>query len=501
MSDTKMNIPSSLPINYSLKNIPNVTKFHYQKLLTAKTELLLSRMRWKLFWTKQEQQKKNGFQTFGFKTPHVPPFQLELKNFEVEMVEMIKGVEMRNTSNHLQERMKEDIRKIKKIPEVIVQADKTSNLYLIKHESYSKYLTESITKEYKKTESSTLDKINVEAAKTARDFNLDDRIEAIAKKPAYLTLKDHKTDFPAKLNFRLINPCKSNIGKISKSILDRINKEVKAETSLNQWKSTGEVLEWFRGLEDKKKMKWLKFDIESFYPSISMNLLQKALTYVKGLTYITPEEEEIILHCRKTVLIGEGESFWIKKGNPDFDVPMGSLDAAEVSETVGLYLLWKMEDIIPGGRLGLYRDDGLAAVQGNGQDVERVRKKLSKLFQEEGLKITSECNITVVDYLDVVLDLQNNSYKPFTKVNANTKYVSLQSNHPPAILANIPDAISRRLSSVSSSKEMFDSEVGHYQQALLDAGYKDDLEYKEEMQPGGDINLNGKKRHRPITVI
>ena len=68
-------------------------------------------------------------------------------------------------------------------------------------------------------------------------------------------------------------------------------------------------------------------------------------------------------------------------------------------------------------------------------------------------------------------------------------------------MANIPDAISRRLSSVSSSKEMFDSEVGHYQQALLDAGYKDDLEYKEEMQPEGDINLNGKKRHRPRTVI
>ena len=172
-------------------------------MLTAKTELLLGRMRWKLYWSKQDQVRNNNFQSFGFKTPHVPPFQLELKNFEVEMVEMIKGVEMRNTSNHLQERMKEDIRKIKKIPEVIVQADKTSNLYLIKHESYSKYLTESITKEYKKTESSTLDKINVEAAKTARDFNLDDRIEAIAKKPAYLTLKDHKTDFPAKLNFRL----------------------------------------------------------------------------------------------------------------------------------------------------------------------------------------------------------------------------------------------------------------------------------------------------------
>ena len=399
---------------------------------------------------------------------------------------MIRNVEMRTTSNQLQERMKEDIKKIQQIPEVIVQADKTSNLYLIKKDIYCKYLTESISKEYKKTESATLNKINIEAAKTARTFNLDDRIEAIAKKPAYLTLKDHKTDFPARLNFRLINPCKSNIGKISKSILDRINNEVKATTGLNQWKSTGEVLDWFRSLERKKNLKWLKFDIESFYPSISMDLLNKALTYVKGITYITSEEEDIILHCRKTVLIGEGESIWIKKNNPDFDVPMGSLDAAEVSETVGLYLLWRMKEIIPEGRGGLYRDDGLVVVHGNGQDVERIRKKLIKLFHEEGLKITSECNTTVVDYLDVIMDLQNNSYKPFIKPNANTKYVSILSNHPPSILANIPDAISRRLSSVSSSKEMFDSEVPHYQQALLDAGYKDDLLYREDAQLPGE---------------
>ena len=155
-----------------------------------------------------------------------------------------------------------------------------------------------------------------------------------------------------------------------------------------------------------------------------------------------------------------------------------------------------MEDIIPGGQVGLYRDDGLAAIHGNGQDVERVRKKLYKLFQEEGLKITTEVNTTGVDYLDVVMDLKNNSYKPFTKPNANTKYVSLQSNHPPAILANIPDAISRRLSSVSSSKEMFDSEVTHYKEALRDAGYKDDLEYRAEMHVDPE-----KKKHRTRSII
>ena len=350
-----------------------------------------------------------------------------------------------------------------------------------------------MTKEYKKTDVSTMDKINVEAARTARELELDDRIEGIAKKTAYLTIKDHKPDFPARLKFRLINPCKSNMGKISKSILDRVNKEVKAATGVNQWRSTGEVLDWFKGLQGKNRLKWLKFDIESYYPSISMELLKKALTFAKGFTNITPEEEDIIMHCRKTVLVGQGDTIWIKKDNPDFDVPMGSLDASEVSETVGLYLLHRMEDIIPDGRVGLYRDDGLSVIEGNGQEVERIRKKLSRLFKEEGLNITSEGNITLVDFLDVVLDLKNSTYKPFTKLNANTKYVSLQSNHPPAILANLPEAISRRLSSVSSNKEMFDTEVAHYQNALKDAGYKNILEYKEKIPPGEEMGLSGKE--------
>ena len=95
-------------------------------------------------------------------------------------------------------------------------------------------------------------------------------------------------------------------------------------------------------------MKWLKFDIENYYPSIYMDLLAKALNFAKEYSSISPEEEGVIMHCRKTVLVGEGDTIWIKKENPDFDVPMCSLDAAEVSETVGLYLIWKMEEIIPG---------------------------------------------------------------------------------------------------------------------------------------------------------
>ena len=242
-------------------------------MLTAKTELLLGRMRWKLFWSTQDQVKKNDFQSYGFKTPHYPPFMLELKPFEEDMVEMIRNVEMRNTNNPLQNQMQEDIKKIKSMPDVIVEADKTANLYLIKPEAYNKHLTDTMSKEYKKTDSSTMDRINAEAAKTAKRLELDNRIEAMEKKTAYLTIKDHKEDFPARLNFRLINPCKSNMGKISKAIPDRVNGEVKAATGLKQWKSTEEVLSWFKNQERKSRMKWLKFDIDSYYLSISMDLL------------------------------------------------------------------------------------------------------------------------------------------------------------------------------------------------------------------------------------
>ena len=66
----------------------------------------------------------------------------------------------------------------------------------------------------------TVNRINREAATIARELELDDRIEAMALKSCFLTVKDHKPDLPAKVTCRLINPTKSNIGNISKNILE-----------------------------------------------------------------------------------------------------------------------------------------------------------------------------------------------------------------------------------------------------------------------------------------
>ena len=83
----------------------------------------------------------------------------------------------------------------------------------------------------------------------------------------------------------------------------------------------------------------------------------------------------------------------------------------------------------------------------------RTNKKIVALFKEEGFKITTEANIIVTSFLDVWLNLEDGSSKPFVKTNANTKYVFPQSNHPHSILQNILDSISKRLSSISSSED------------------------------------------------
>ena len=286
------------------------------------------------------------------------------------------------------------------------------------------------------------------------------------------------------------------MGRLSKSILDRVNQDVRNATNLNQWRSTEDMLRWFRNLENKSTLSFLKFDIKTFYPTISKELLSRAIEFTKGYTSITEEEEEVIFHARKTLLVDQDSTTWVKKENPNFDVSMGSKDGAEIAETVGLYLLAKLEEkVFNKGECGLYRDDGNSAIRGNGQEVEKVRKKLFKMFQDEGLDITAEANIKVVDFLDVLLDLESGTYRPYSKPNSCTKYISPDSNHPRTIIQNIPEAVAKRLSGVSSSKEMFLAEVQPYQDAMQQAGYKDILQYKEESQE------EHKRRRKPREII
>ena len=78
---------------------------------------------------------------------------------------------------------------------------------------------------------------------------------------AFITIKDHKEGFPHSLSFRLIYPSKTDIGKISKCILDNINKNIILKSKVNQWKNTSEVISWFKDIKNKNKTTFINFDV------------------------------------------------------------------------------------------------------------------------------------------------------------------------------------------------------------------------------------------------
>ena len=96
-----------------------------------------------------------------------------------------------------------------------------------------------------------------------------------------VTLKDHKNNFQNTLPCRLINPSKSELGRISKFKLEKINQQLLNLLKFNQWKNSDSVIEWFKNIEDKKNCAFVKFDIKEFYPSITESILDNAINFAK----------------------------------------------------------------------------------------------------------------------------------------------------------------------------------------------------------------------------
>ena len=236
-------------------------------------------------------------------------------------------------------------------------------------------------------------------------------------------------------------------------------------------------------MDSRVDYKFLKFDVEAFYPSITRNLLLKAIEYARKITPIKQHDINIVLQAREAYLFHKGEP-WSKRNDQDrFDVPMGSYDGAEVCELVGLYILAKLtEKSAPFGNkkneVGLYRNDGLAVVRGSGRSTEKLVQEIRKIFGENELKITVETNLHETDFLDIRMNLKTCEHKPYRKENSTPLYINVGSNHPNTIIKQIPTMVERRLSELSSNKKIFDEEKVEYQKALKEAGYTHELEYK-----------------------
>ena len=133
---------------------------------------------------------------------------------------------------------------------------------------------------------------------------------------------------------------------------------------------------------------------------------------------MSKEDIRIIKHRRKSLLFYGNEAWKKKDAHTTFDVMMESYDAAELCELIGIYIQSLLKNILSKDNMGLYRDDGLFILRKiNKQQTDRVRKKIISVFKNIDFRIEIVTNLTEVDFLDITLNLENNTYHPYKKPN------------------------------------------------------------------------------------
>ena len=103
-----------------------------------------------------------------------------------------------------------------------------------------------------------------------------------------------------------------------------------------------------------------------------------------------------------------------------------------------------------------------------------------------------------LNFLDVTLNLTNGKYQPYNKPDNNPLYINILSNHPPNIIKNLPENISKRINTLSADETTFNKSKDLYNNALAESGFKYEIKFQKQ-ENTSTITNNTKKRKRKIT--
>ena len=79
----------------------------------------------------------------------------------------------------------------------------------------------------------------------AHKLGIVDRREKYNTKNCFITINDHKRDFKTNPECRLINPAKTQTGKVCKIIVQDICASLRITLNINRWRSTKDYIKWF----------------------------------------------------------------------------------------------------------------------------------------------------------------------------------------------------------------------------------------------------------------
>ena len=123
--------------------------------------------------------------------------------------------------------------------------------------------------------------------------------------------------------------------------------------------------------------------------------------------------------------------------------------------------------------------------------IQVYKKKIIRAFKFLGFRIEIFSNIKVANFLDVKLNLSDNSYRPFLKTDQHPSYININSNHPNSMIKQVTKAVHTRISRLSSNKKIFHESSKMYIEAHKNNGFKEEFTYLEPKVPN-NINNNNK---------
>ena len=103
-------------------------------------------------------------------------------------------------------------------------------------------------------------------------------------------------------------------------------------------------------------------------------------------------------------------------------------------------------------------------------------------------------NVTIINVtVNVGFNLNDGTYKPYTKPSNEINYIHKDSHHPPSVIRQTPLSIESRLSTLSFNPP--------FQKAWQNSGYRHTLTYKRLKNDNNSSNINQIKQNKKQQII
>jgi len=101
----------------------------FKKQLLGRTEQFMQCLRWRVFHHLNPDVAVRFKETYGFKTYRTAPQSQELADFEKDLANLVSNVKFTKYRTPFQQQLRKDVCDIKRSDSLLIQADKTTNIY------------------------------------------------------------------------------------------------------------------------------------------------------------------------------------------------------------------------------------------------------------------------------------------------------------------------------------------------------------------------------------